>query len=376
MSQEKLAKYLCFGEIILKELAALVSLTDTPNLGSIKIRLLLQRFGSAIAALGADPKEIKEIPGFTPKVMQGWGNGSSKSLELAERHDIEIIPFTSPKYPKRLLELTDHPILLYVKGEIKGCDQNSIAVVGTRQASIYGKDMAYKISKDLASSGITVISGLARGIDTEAHEGALSTGRTIAVIGSGLANIYPQENTGLAQRIIDKGALISEFPPDTPPDRQNFPQRNRIVSGMTLGTLLIEAPAEKSGAMITMRQALEQKRKLFALPGRVDNDNFSGNHLLIKRGEADLIESANDIFDRFNGLFTYKCATIPKQMPQLEPDELKLLSQLPKEELSIEEIIKLANLPINKINILLMSLVLKKVIREHPGKIYKRIMES
>lgn len=356
------------------ELAALVSLTETPLLGSIKIRLLLQRFGSAIESLRAHPKEIMQLPGFSPKVMQDWGKFKSNTMEIVDKFNFQIVPFTSPKYPKRLLELHDHPIILYVKGEIKNFDQHSIAIVGTRQASLYGKDMASKIAQDLASSGITVVSGLARGIDTEAHLGALKTGRTLAVIGSGLANIYPHENVALAERIAANGALISEFPPETPPDRQNFPQRNRIVSGMTMGTLLIEAPL-KSGAMITMQRAKEQGRKLFALPGRVDNENYHGNHHLIKNGDADLIENAGDILNSFNGLFTYQSAPPTKPMPHLEETEKQLLSLLPKEELSIDDIIKLSNLPVAKLNILLMSLVLKKVIREYPGKIYKRVTE-
>jgi DNA processing protein len=356
------------------ELVALVNLTEIPFLGSIKIRLLLQRFGSAIESLRANPKEVMELPGFTPKIMEGWGQSSSRSLELVDRLNLDIVPFTSPKYPKRLLELHDHPIILYMKGEMKASDHQSIAVVGTRQASIYGKEMASKISQELAASGITVVSGLARGIDTEAHIGALNSGRTIGVIGSGLANIYPQENGPLAEKIAENGVLISEFPPKTPPDRQNFPQRNRIVSGMTLGTLLIEAPV-KSGAMITMQRAKEQGRKLFALPGRVNNESFKGNHHLIKNGDADLVEGASDILNSFNGLFTYQSSSLQRACPPLEPEEQQLLSILPNEELTVGEIIKLTNLPITKLNILLMSLILKKVVREHPGKIYKRVTE-
>jgi DNA processing protein len=357
----------------LDELAALVCLTETPLLGSVKIRMLLQQFGSAIDTLKADPKEIMQLPGFTPKVMEGWKRGKSRTLELVEKLQLQIIPFTSPKYPKRLLELTDLPILLYVKGEMKSTDQNSIAVVGTRQSSIYGNDMAAKISQELASSGITVVSGLARGIDTEAHHGALKKGRTIAVIGSGLANIYPQENNALAEKISANGVIMSEFSPETPPDRHNFPRRNRIVSGMTMGTLLIEAPI-KSGAMITMQRAKEQGRKRYALPGRADSDNFKGNHLLIKSGDAELIENANDILNSFNGLFTYQGTPKPI-MPPLEKEEKELFAIFPKEEISIGELIKLSNLPIFKLNILLISLIMKKIIREHPGKLYKRVME-
>lgn len=366
------------------ELEALVILAATPHLGAIKIRLLLKHCGSAAQALQTKSDEIGILPGFGPKILHQWGwwhkdSSWQDNLQLAERFGARVVPFTSAEYPKRLLELPDSPVILYVKGEFKPCDAQGIAVVGTRNSGLYGNEMAEKISSDLAAGGFTVVSGLARGVDTAAHRGALRRGRTIAVIGSGLADIYPQENRQLAEHIAAGGALISEFPMSAPPDRQNFPQRNRIVSGMTLGTLLIEAPV-KSGAMITMDRAFSQGRKLFALPGRVDSDNFRGNHMLIKSGKAQLVEEARDIYDCFDGLFGVGLGNKTNAPAEvrilLEPEEYELLSRLPKEEVSIDEILERTKLPVMKLTVLLMSLVLKKAIKEFPGKIYKKISNS
>lgn len=364
------------------ELEALVILTSIPYLGSIKIRMLLSKFGSAIDVLKASPAEIIDLPGFGPKTIEHWNNwkeskGWLENLKQVEKHHVQIIPFTNSNYPKRLLEIHDHPVLLYVKGELKDVDWQSLAVVGTRHASIYGREQAEKIAQSLASEGYTVVSGLARGIDTAAHLGALSikNGRTIAVIGSGLARIYPPENGALAEKIAANGALISEYPMMAPPDRQNFPQRNRIVSGMTLGSVLIEAPF-KSGAMITMEKAFSQGRSLFVVPGRVDDQNFSGNHALIKNGQGKLIEKGEDILACINTHFTpgvKKNHCNIKERPVLEKEEADLFYLLPNQELTIDEIVRSTQIPITKLNVLLMGLVLKKVIKEFPGKIYKKL---
>lgn len=361
----------------INEIEAFSILSGTPLLGSIKIQMLVRHFGSAQTALNASPEEIGELPGFTPRILQHWGwwetdSAWERNLEIAEQFGVKLIPYTGQEYPKELRKLPDPPILLYMKGELRRSDQLSISIVGTRYASIYGMETGEKISQDLASMGFTVVSGLARGIDTAAHRGALKSGRTVAIIGSGLANIYPRENGKLAEEIEENGALISEFPMKTPPDRQNFPQRNRIVSQLSLGTLLIEAP-EKSGAMITMNKAYSQEKKLFAIPGRVDCDHFRGNHLLIKKGKAHLVENAQDIEKSFGTLFTFnkQQPETPKK-PILEKEETELLNFLPNEELSIEKMVYLTKLPVRKINILLMSLKLKRAIKEFPGKIYKK----
>ncbi|WP_068467711.1 DNA-processing protein DprA [Candidatus Protochlamydia phocaeensis] len=362
----------------MNELEALVILTSIPYLGSIKIRLLIECFGSAIQALQAPLGQLAELPGFGPKILSAWQKALESEewkdqLKLAERLQVHLIAFNDPRYPKRLLEIADYPLILYNKGEVRRDDQRCIAVVGTRHATLYGMEMARQISRELAQAGFTIISGLARGIDTAAHQGALEGGRTIAVLGSGIARLYPGENAQLARQICEQGAVISEFPLTTPPDRTHFPQRNRIVSGMSLGTLLIEAPRQ-SGAMLTMERALQQGRRTFALPGRADQETFCGNHALIKEKKADLIENARDIIACYDN-FLFPIQDKPPAQPSvyLEKEEMELLCQLPTEELSIEEIARRLQLPISKISILLMSLVLKKIIKEYPGKIYKKI---
>lgn len=361
-----------------EEIEALLRLTMVPYLGSIKIRLLVQQYGSAQAALTASVSSLMELPGFGQKLLASWqeelkSDRWQKELDLAERFNVRLIPYTSPDYPKRLLEIIDHPVLLYVKGTLTKEDQRCLAIVGTRQASLYGMEMARRLGKELAHAGFTIISGLARGIDTAAHEGALETGRTIGILGCGLAHMYPKENQRLASVMSGQSALISEFPMSTPPDRQQFPQRNRIVSGMAGGTLLIEAP-KQSGAMITVDRALSQGRKVFALPGRADQENFQGNHALIKAGQAELIENSQDVLNHFSQLFAFSAPKMINQArPLLEPEEEEFIRQLPTEELSIEDLIVRTKWPANKLTVLLMSLVLKKVIKEYPGKIYKKI---
>jgi DNA processing protein len=365
------------GKKTLNELEALLCLTMIPQIGPIKIRLLIHYFGSACEALKASASEIAELPGFGSKIIESWKKAKQheiwrENFDLIEQLDVKVISYTDPRYPKRLLELADAPLILYVKGSLLPQDHRSLAVVGTRQATFYGLEMARKVSQELAELKFTVVSGLARGIDTAAHEGALTKGRTLAVIGSGLANIYPKENIILAEKIAEKGALISEFPMNTPPDRQTFPQRNRIVSGMTMGTTLIEAP-EKSGAMLTVERAISQNRKVFVLPGRADVENFRGNHALLKQKKGELIENGADVARHFDTLFSsFSCSQTLVQIP-LEKEEELLLQQMPNEEVSIEEVVNRTKLPITKLNVLLMSLVLKKYMKEYPGKIYKKI---
>jgi len=360
-----------------RELEALLFLSHLPHVGAMKMRLLIAHFGSAAAALQAKAEDLTLLPGFGPRILHTWAEKEKYShweqtLHLAQRLGIHIIPYTSSEYPKRLLEIVDHPLILYMKGTFLPRDQRCIAIVGTRQSSIYGKEMAERLGYELAQAGFTIVSGLARGIDTAAHEGACRSGRTFAVLGSGLGHIYPKENEKLAHEIQTKGALLSEFPISTPPDRQLFPQRNRIVSGMTLGTILVEAPAQ-SGAMITVERALSQGRKVFALPGRVDQENFQGNHRLIKFQQGQLIENSQDVIMHYDDLLApLSFRPIAHTKPALEPEEEELMRMLPQEELSIEDVAMKSRLPIAKVSVLLMSLVLKKCIKEYPGKIYKK----
>ncbi|NGX54684.1 MAG: hypothetical protein KR126chlam2_00299 [Chlamydiae bacterium] len=291
-----------------------------------------------------------------------------EDLELAERYGVSVISYQDPRYPKKLLTLRNFPPLLYVKGEISPEDEVAIGVIGTRNATLYGKEMAERVGGELAERGICVVSGLARGIDTAAHRGALRTGRTIAVIGSGLANIYPRENQGLAEEIGANGAVISEFPMAMPPLRQNFPRRNRLISGLAMGLCLVESPL-KGGGMITMEMGKRQGKKLFAFPGRVDWPTFEGNHRLIKEEKAKLVENGKEIAAAFSldqNIFR------PSFKVFLTEEEKKFLALLPPEEKSIEELALLTQLPAMKLNVLLTRMVLKKTMKEFPGKIYKK----
>lgn len=363
----------------MEEIESLAILTATPLLGSIKIRLLIEWFGSAQTALDASVDEVMALPGFGPKIGEKWGwwwrdDSWKKNLELAEKAGVSLISFKDPLYPEALGKVADAPVLLYAKGTLLKTDRRAIAVVGTRNATVYGREQAERFSERLAGSGFTIVSGLARGIDTSAHAGALKRGRTIAVLGSGLANIYPKENVALASRIAESGAVLSEYPMLAPPDRQHFPQRNRIVSGMTLGTLLIEAP-EESGAMLTMGLAINHKRRRWALPGRCDLENFDGNHKLIRDGNAELVTAPDQILLSFEEMFPFQKGAEWSQptLPPLEKEEAEFLNFFPNEEINIEEISQMTKLPIMKINVLLMSLVMKQVLKEYPGKIYKRM---
>lgn len=357
------------------EIESLIILSAIPAMGPIRVKNALSHFGSAAAALEASPLEIQTL--FGEKIAAHWNSWKNdrsiqQNFDLIGRFGAKVIPFTSKEYPPSLLKLEDHPIVLYICGEIKPSDRRALAVIGTRDGSLYGREMAETISRDLTRLGFTVVSGLARGIDTCAHAGALSSGRTLAVIGSGLANLYPRENQRLAEQIVKQGALISEFPMATPPDRQNFPQRNRIVSALSLGVVLIEAPV-KSGATLTMERGFRQGKKLFALPGRADVDSFRGNHAWIKEGKAQLIESAVDIANQFESLVTLDLkAPAPSIVPSFEQEELNLMKMLPTVEVQIETIAQMTKLPASKLNVLLMGLVLKKAVKEFPGKIYKK----
>lgn len=292
---------------MMSELDALLLLTHLPLFGPIKIRLLIHHFGSAIYALEAPTSALTQLPGISKEHLDIWNtrykrDGWKKTLSLAHNTSTQMISYQDPAYPRRLLELPDHPIVLYVKGNLLTKDQRSLAIIGTRKASSYGIQMTKQISKELAQEGFTIVSGLAKGIDIAAHEAALEGGRTIAVLGSGLGHIYPREHSYIIDSIAEKGAVISEYPIDTPPDRQQFPQRNRIVSGMTMGTILIEGSL-KSGAMMTAEKAFGQKRPLFVLPGPADQENFQGNHELIKSRRGELIENSKDVIMFYSNLF-------------------------------------------------------------------------
>ncbi|MEA1929003.1 MAG: DNA-processing protein DprA, partial [Candidatus Auribacterota bacterium] len=266
----------------------LVILNLIRGLGTVRIRGLMDHFGSAADILKQPASALIRVPGigsYLARAIRKWEELEYREeFRLIEKLDVRIITIFDSDYPENLREIYDPPVVLYIKGSIIPEDKPALAVVGSRRASHYGLQTAEKISYQLAARGFTVVSGLARGIDTRAHRGALkASGRTIAVLGSGLGNIYPPENGQLAKEISLSGAVISEFPIRAIPDRQNFPLRNRVVSGLSLGVLVVEA-AQRSGALITARLAMEQGRSVMAIPGRIDSFSARGTNSLIQDG--------------------------------------------------------------------------------------------
>ena len=308
---------------------------------------------------------------------------SACTRELARLHNsqITVLTLVDPDYPHHLRWIADPPLVLYIRGAFQPADHLALAVVGSRKPSNYGKAMTQRFSTELVQHGFTVVSGLARGIDSIAHQSTLQAGgRTLAVLGSGINVIYPPENSRLVETISDHGAVLSEFPLDTKPDRWNFPRRNRIISGLSLGTLVVEA-AVNSGALLTARHALEQGREVFAVPGRVDVPSSQGTHKLIKSG-AKLVEGIDDILEEFPDIVQSSPAPPPAlaithnmtpSPADLSADEARLLALLHPEETHIDRLIRLSQLPAQVVASILVTLELRGLIRQFPGKFFARL---
>ena len=285
----------------MEEKRYLLALNMVEGLGSIKISQLLKHFNKAENIFSVPVKELEHISGIGAKIAGrikdfNWQD-LDKELELVRKHKIEVVTIADSDYPESLRQIPDPPLVLYFKGKSDWTGFN-FAIVGSRKASLYGLSVAEKFAQQLAALGVVIVSGMARGIDTASHKGALKAkGATLAVLGSGLLNIYPPENESLAEKIAESGAVISEFPLNTPPLRENFPRRNRIVSGLARGVLVVEA-AERSGALITADLALDQGKDVFAVPGKVDSPTSLGANHLIKQG-AKLVNSIEDILEEY-----------------------------------------------------------------------------
>ena len=289
---------------------------------------------------------------------------------LIEKEKIKIITFDSKNYPSLLKEISSPPVILYYKGEIPVEKWKNIGIVGTRTPSPYGKLIAEKLSTELSSRGITIVSGMARGIDTHAHKGAIEGGgKTIAVLGSGLLRPYPPENKYLMEKIISHGAVISEYPLHTPPWRFNFPRRNRIISGLSVGVIVVEA-RRKSGALITASLSLEQGREVFAIPGKINSPLSEGTHYLIHEG-GKLIRNWEDVWEEFSHIWGKPHKEEDKSTKEnLSQEAGKILKVIKNEPLHIDEISQTVGIPSSKIYIYLMELSLKGRIKELPGKFY------
>lgn len=365
---------------------AYIALNMVDGVGPIRLRALLDRFNEPQAILSATKVDLMQVDGVGEEVARsiiGWREKVDPDAELQriEKAAVQVVTRDDPEYPKNLREVYDPPIILYVKGTLSERDALSIAVVGSRRTTLYGQDMARKLAYQLGRVGVTVVSGLARGIDTAAHTGTLQAkGRTVAVIGCGIDIVYPAENEKLANEIVEKGgAVVTEFPFGVKPDKQNFPMRNRIISGWSLGTVVVEANL-KSGALITANQAAEQGRQVFAVPGRADSILSRGTNKLIKDG-AKLTEDAEDILSEFEYLLPKRATGQAEEASEgegtkpalvLSEMEEKVMAHVGQEETAIDEIIRSSGLTTACVSATLLSLEMKRLVRQLPGKLYVR----
>lgn len=358
-----------------------IALHLVPGVGSVFIKRLLERFGTPEAVFQSSMKELLEVEGLSAKVAQEIRKGPSeeavkKEITLVEKAGAKILTLRDETYPSRLRNIYDPPPLLYLKGELKREDEFSIAIVGSRKTTPYGRWITERISQALARNGLTIVSGMARGVDSVAHWGAISGGgRTIAVLGSGVDVIYPRENRNLYTRIVEQGAVLSEFPMGSPPEGGHFPKRNRIISGLSLGVVVVEAGPE-SGSLITANYALEQGREVFAIPGNVGAGGSRGTNRLIKEG-AKLVESSEDILEEILPQWQRekeKVEEIRPKGPDLTAEERILYEMLSETPLHIDEIIRESRLDPGSVSSLLLTLELKGLITQWPGKCFNRKM--
>lgn len=361
-----------------------IALKSIAGVGNITFLALIDKFGSLPAIFSAPISKLIEIQGIsknTAAAITGFKNWDKvkAELELLDKNKVNIITCHDELYPARLMNVFDRPPLIYVRGNLNRDDIN-IAIVGSRMASTYGKYTTERISRELALKGLTIVSGMARGIDSTAHRGAITArGRTIAVLGSGLDIIYPPENKKLFDDIVQNGAVISEFPLGTPPRSANFPTRNRIISGMSYGVVIVEA-GEKSGSLITAKLALEQGREVFAVPGSIDSAGSRGTNKLIKQG-AILIESVDDILEEIIPQIEIK--TSLKSPPasdsaETNKDHLEILNEfdqkifdcISKVRIHIDDIISTTGLPSSGILSVLTRMELQGIVEQLPGKFF------
>ena len=404
-----------------KQTTDLIHVNLIQGIGQKTILFLMEIFGSAEKILNATPQELEKIDGLSPKARNSLtqkklGCPLEHELELIDEFGCHVITYYDDRYPSLLKQIDTPPLLLYVRGELKPEDAVSIALVGSRQAKDYGRRVSYQLSYQLAKLGLTITSGFAKGIDTCAHRGALdANGRTIAVMGNGLSIVYPAGNSNLVERIIESGALISEFPMGMKPRAENFPIRNRIISGLTFGTVVVEA-SNRSGALITARLASEQGREVFAVPGQIFSELSTGTHKLIDAG-AKLINTVDDLLEALpqhyrNQITTPTSGTgsdadttmqqplpdnkrIPQQKDPVNPDintsvDRRVAANIPLPDLTqdekvvfnaieipsshIDSIVRTTALPINQVSSVLLMLELKGIIEQLPGKMFSKVV--
>ena len=357
-----------------------LALARVKGLGAVSFKKLTTRFVDPTAAFSAALTELEQVEGLHRDAIDGivafsdWAE-IDEEIERARDAGIAIVPFTNPNYPARLRTIADPPPFLYVKGNILTDDDKAVAIVGSRSASEYGRRVARDLARGLAFLGFTVVSGMARGIDGSAHESALQAGgRTIAVLGSGVERAYPAEHETLYRRIGENGAVLSELPIGTRPLAFNFPARNRLISGLSLGVVVVEA-TEKSGSLITATLAVEQGREVFAVPGEVGSSRSRGAHRLIRQG-AKLVESVDDIIEEIapqlldrTGSATQRA---PRVLPQNASDATRTIFALLQENtLQVDQVIERTGMSAAQVLETLLDLELQGLLRQLPGKIYR-----
>ena len=365
---------------------ALVALNMVDQVGPVRLRHLLQHFATPVEILAASRESLLLVPGVgeeTAHAIANWEHHVDLKAELnrIERFACRILIPEDSEYPPALREIYDPPIVLYVRGDLRNEDRNAIAIVGSRQSTSYGIEVSRRLAYQLGHIGITVISGGARGIDTAAHQGALAArGRTVCVFGTGIDRIFPPENAQLFERTAEHGALLTQFPFSRPADKQTFPIRNRIVAGMTLGTVVVEANLS-SGALITAKFATDYGRQVFAVPGRIDSPRSKGCHELIRQG-ARLCESAEDILGEFEYLFPSRnrgpSPAETGELPalHLSDREHSVLTVLDRGEVQLDEIIRQCQLPASVVSVTLLGLEMKRLVQQLPGKRFAKKMRT
>ena len=385
------------------ETISLIHLNLIQGVGLKTVQVLRDVFGSIERALQATPDELRKTGQLSPAVRDLLIHKPvlypiERELELIHKYGCKVITLYDPMYPPHLKEIETPPFVLYVKGELIPGDALSVSVVGSRNAKDYGRKVSYRLSYQIAQRGLTVVSGFAKGIDTAAHRGAVEAGgRTIAVMGNGLSLIYPAANKDLAEKIEVSGALVSEFPMAARPKPRNFPRRNRIISGLTLGTVIVEA-SNRSGALITARLAAEQNREVFAVPGEIFSELSAGTHRLINDG-AKLINTVDDLLNELpprvltqiqpqaspspvpdTEVVPVQASTVEKNdtkpalsqptppLPDLTPDEKTIFNAIEVPSSHIDTIVRTTQLPIGQVSSVLLMLELKGIVQQLPGK--------
>ncbi len=355
---------------------AYILLNLIPGVGPIGVRAMIDALGAPATLFEADRRRLRAVRGIgavlADRIIAAPQQFSvAAELQRAAAENVVITTPADADYPAPLRTIPDPPLALYLRGAWTAADQQAVAVVGSRRMTRYGAEMAERFARGLAQCGFTVVSGLARGIDTTAHRAALAGGgRTLAVLGGALDRLYPPENASLAEAAAAHGAVISEFPFGREPDKTTFPMRNRLISGLSRGVLVVEAGLT-SGALISAHQAIDQGRTVFAIPGRIDSPASQGAHALIKKG-ACLVESVDDVLDEFGELFPRAglAATVTASpRPELNADETALLTALAEDEcLDVDSLMRLTAMTPGTVNARLVGLELKRLVRMLPGR--------